>query len=328
MGSDSIALPALDWLWTDGRNIAQLVAVYTQPDRPHGRGQKLTPNAVKAWALERGLPVHQPAKLTPETRATFSELAPEVALVMAYGHILRQDWIDTPAFSVWNLHASLLPKHRGASPIQGAIANGETESGVCLMRLVRALDAGPVLDCERVPVGEHDTGADLEAKLAACCVPLLARSLAGALVPEPAVVEQDHARATFTRRLRKEDGRLDFHAPAAQIARRINALFPWPGAGFELGGETIRVGLAEVAQPDGLASSTTPAPAPGTVLASDGTGLLVATGAGAVRLLRLQRPGGKMLAAGDFLRGHPVAVGTLIASATMPEIVASQPFKG
>ncbi len=329
MGSDSIALPALDWLWTAGRSVADLVAVYTQPDRPHGRGQKLAPNAIKTWALERGLPVHQPEKLTPEAREVFAALAPDAALVMAYGHILRQDWIDAPAFSIWNLHASLLPGYRGASPIQGAIAHGERASGVCLMRIVRALDAGPVLDRESVSIGARDTAADLEAKLAACCVPLLARSLSRALAPEPPVEEQDHARATFTRRLRKEDGRLDFRAPAAVLARRINALFPWPGAFFALGEETIRAGLAEVAPADALPSAGTNAAAPGTILAADAAGLVVATGAGeAVRLLRLQRPGGRMLAAGEFLRGHALQRGGIIASAEMPELVASQPFKG
>ncbi|MGH8017817.1 MAG: methionyl-tRNA formyltransferase [Opitutaceae bacterium] len=329
MGSDSIALPALDWLWTDGRSFAELVAVYTQPDRPHGRGQKVAPNAIKAWALERGLPVHQPEKLTLEARESFAALAPDAALVMAYGHILRQDWIDAPAFSIWNLHASLLPRYRGASPIQGAIANGERASGVCLMRIVRALDAGPVLDREGVPIDARDTAADLEAKLAAGCVPLLARSLSRAFAPEPAVIEQDHAQATFTRRLRKEDGRLDFHAPAEVLARRINALFPWPGAFFPLEGETIRAGLAEVAPADAFPFAISHAAAPGTILAADAAGLAIAAGAGgAVRLLRLQKPCGKMLAAGDFLRGHAARPGTILESAAMPELVAVQPFKG
>lgn len=327
MGSDEIALPALDWLWTDGRAVAELVGVYTRPDRPHGRGQRLTPNAIKTWALQRAIPVFQPEKLTPEARATFSELRPDAALVMAFGHILRQEWIDTPRCSMWNLHASLLPKYRGASPIQGAIAGGETESGVCLMRIVRALDAGPVLDWESVGIGEMDTGADLEARLSQACLPLLARSLDGIFAPEPPVIEQSHAEATFTRKLRKDDGALDFRVPARVLARRINALFPWPGAFFDLEGDRIRVGLAEV---DSSETCQRPRDAtPGAVLHSGSGALVVAAGgAGCVGLLRLQRPGGRMLPAEEFLRGRAIDAGTVLLSAPMPPFIASEPIKG
>ncbi|BET66923.1 methionyl-tRNA formyltransferase [Opitutales bacterium ASA1] len=327
MGSDAIALPALEWIVGEGHDTAELVAVYTQPDRPHGRGQKALPNAIKTWALARGLPVLQPERLGAEAFAQFTALAPDAVLVMAYGHILRQQWIDAPRFSIWNLHASLLPRYRGASPIQGAIVNGDDASGVCLMRIVRELDAGPVLDRESVPIEPCDTGADLEAKLAACCVPLLRRSLSRALVSEPAVVEQEHAAATFTRRLRKEDGRIDWTAPAAIVARRINGLFPWPSVAIELAGTSVRVGLAEVEQTaepmPGVAGEVLPASGGGVdalrVRAGDG---------GVVRLLRLQRPGGRMLPAAEFLRGLPVAAGSVIPSAPMPELVAAQPWKG
>jgi methionyl-tRNA formyltransferase len=250
------------------------------------------------------------------------DLRADVALVMAYGHILRQDWIDAVPRGIWNLHASLLPKYRGASPIQGAIVGGESASGVCLMRLVLALDAGPVLDREPVAIGPHDTGAILEEKLAAACVPLMRRGLATLLADEPRLEAQDDAAATFTRRLCKEDGRLDFRAPAALLARRINGLFPWPGAFFEIGGETIKAGLAEAAE-TGMPAGE----APGTAAAGRDA-LVIATGAGTLRILRLQRPGGRMLPAADFLRGHPIAPGTVIASSAMPELVSRRPIKG
>lgn len=322
MGSDSIALPALEWIRTAGRDVAEIVAVYTQPDRPHGRGQRLEANAIKRWALVQGLPVLQPEKLTPGDLAGFAALGADAVLVMAYGHILRQDWIDAPRCGIWNLHASLLPKLRGASPIQGAIAGGEAESGVCLMRLVLRLDAGPMLDAESVPIGAHETGATLEEKIAAACVPLVQRRLATILTSDPPLVAQDDTQATFTRRLRKEDGRLDFGVPAAVLARRINALFPWPGAYFSLGDETIRVGLAEAAA--GATSDATP----GTVLPARDALAVAAGSAGVVRLLRLQRPGGRMLAADEFLRGHAITPGTVLPSLPMPELIGSRPFKG
>lgn len=324
MGSDPIALPALEWLRLHGAATAQVVGVFTQPDRPTGRGQKLTPNGIKLWALNQGLPVLQPEKLTVAAKDTLLALRPDAVLVMAYGHILRQDWLDLPARGVWNLHASILPALRGASPIQGAILSGAEETGVSLMRMVLRLDAGPVLDVERVPIGAEDTAAVVEEKLAQACVPLLARSLAAALQPDPPVRAQDDSLVTFTRRLRKDDGQLDFRVPAAVLARRINALFPWPGTSFEFSGETIKVGLA--------AAETAHAPigeatVPGTVLEAADGALRIATGEGIVRLLRLQRPGGRLLPAAEFLRGHPIAAGTLLASRPMPELISPVPFR-
>lgn len=323
MGSDPIALPALEWIRLHAVDRAGLVGVFTQPDRPSGRGQKLTPNGIKLWALEQGLPVHQPEKLTPEAKAQLAALQPDAVLVMAYGHILRQDWLDLPPFGVWNLHASILPALRGASPIQGAIVAGAHESGVSLMRMVLRLDAGPVLDIERVPITPDDTAADLEGKLARACVPLLSRGLDAMLAADPGLSVQDEGSVTFTRRLRKEDGRLDFAAPAAVLARRINGLFPWPGTFFELGGEVIKVGLATVAADHAAAAA-----APGTVLDGDSEALAVAAGEGVVRLLRLQRPGGRMLPTAEFLRGRPIPPGTVLPSAPMPELIGRTPFKG
>jgi methionyl-tRNA formyltransferase len=315
LGSDPIALPALEWLASDA-SPARVAAVFTQPDRPAGRGQAVRPNAIKEWALGRGLPVRQPERLREEDELWLAALGADLSLVMAYGQILREPFIATPARGTVNLHASLLPRFRGASPIQTAVASGERVTGVSLMRIVRRLDAGPVAARETVPIGARDTAADVEARLAAACPPLLARTLAPLLRGELAFEEQDESLATRCRRLVKEDGRLDFNAPAAVLAARINGLFPWPSASIDVTGQSIRLGLAEAAEGDA------PAAGPGVVLGADAAGLLVAAAAGILRILRLQRPGGRMLPAPEFLRGLPVPAGTVIASAPMTSLRA------
>ncbi len=320
MGSDAIALPLLEWLADGGRELASVVAVYTQPDRAVGRGQKVQPNAIKSWALARGLPVFQPEKITDETRAELAQLDADVSLVMAYGHILRDAFIDTPRLGTLNLHASILPKYRGASPIQTAVASGEFETGVTLMRIVRRLDAGPVADVERVRIETLDTALEIEQKLSAACVPLLARTLPRLIDGSLVFVGQEEAQATFCRRLAKEDGAIDFNQPAGVLAARINGLFPWPSCSVMIAGQPVKLGLADVAPAENGRG------VPGAVLGEDADGLLIATGDGVLRVRRLQRPGGKMLPAVDFLRGFPIAAGTVLPSLPMTPLVASQPF--
>lgn len=330
LGSDPIAMPLLRWLEGEGAAIAQVVAVFTQPDRPVGRGQKVQANAIKLWAMERALPVLQPEKLTAETQAQLAALAPDAGLVMAYGHLLRDEFIGTPRCGMLNLHTSVLPKLRGASPIQTAIATGERETGVTLMQIVRRLDAGPVADVERVAIETLDTATSLEAKLGAACVPLLRRALprlaAGSLDFSP----QDDAAATYCRKLQKEDGALDFSAPAPVLAARINGLFPWPGCAVGINDQLVKLGLAEVAHdseaPAGGTGPTeaTRIPVPGEVLGVDAEGLLVATGAGVLRLRKLQRPGGKMLSAAEFLRGFAVPPGLVLPSRPMSPLVTTR----
>lgn len=322
LGSDSIALPLLEWLAGEGAGIGTVVAVFTQPDRPVGRGQKVTANAIKTWALQRGLPVLQPEKVTDDVRAELATYAADVALVMAYGHILRDEFIVTPRLGTLNLHTSILPKYRGASPIQTALASGERETGVTLMRMVRRLDAGPVADVERVPIESRDTALELEARLAAACVPLLKRTLPqlrdGTLMFTP----QDDTAATFCRKLAKEDGALDFAAPAAALAARVNGLFPWPACSVEIAGQSVKFGCATVE------SSAAAQPCvPGEILGADQDALRIGTASGVLRVHRLQRPGGKMLPAGDFLRGFPIAPGTRLSSQPMPALVAQTPFR-
>ena len=319
MGSDAIALPALDSM--TGAGLAQVVAVFTQPDRAAGRGQQVQPNAIKQWAQTRGLPVLQPAKVGAEEQRQLAAFAPDLSLVMAYGHILKQDFIDTPSLGTLNLHTSILPQYRGASPIQTATACGEKETGVTLMKMVLAMDAGPVAGVERVPVGPLDTAAEVELKLAQACMPLLARCLPAIATGAQSFTPQDDANVTFCRRLVKGDGVLDFSAPAAVLAARINGLNPWPGCSVELNGQLVKLGQADVCHLlyDKLS-------VPGTVIGSDPDGLLVSTGQGTLRLRRLQRPGGKLLPAAEFLRGFPVARGTVLPSTPMPALVGREPF--
>jgi methionyl-tRNA formyltransferase len=319
LGSDAIALPLLESLVASADPRVEFVGVFTQPDRAVGRGQQIQPNAIKSWALDRGLAVFQPKKLTEEVRSQLSGLGADLGLVMAYGHILRDDFIATPRLGMLNLHTSLLPKYRGASPIQTAIACGERETGVTLMRIVRRLDAGPVADAARVEIGRLDTAADVEAKLAAACGGLVMRALPRLLAGTQVFTEQADASATYCRKLEKADGALDFSKPATILAARINGLFPWPACSVEIAGQAIKFGLAEALPGDSsFAHRTMEA---GRIAGVDAEGLLVGTADGILRLRRLQRPGGRMLAAAEFLRGFPIAAGTQLPSRPMTELL-------
>ncbi|HEY1765893.1 MAG TPA: methionyl-tRNA formyltransferase [Opitutaceae bacterium] len=319
MGSDPVALPLLDWLAGEGRAAANLAGIFTGPDRPSGRGQALRPNAVKAWSAGKPVEVFQPEKLGPAELEALKALKADAVLVVAYGHILRDEFISVPRLGTLNVHASLLPRLRGASPIQTAVASGEKETGVSLMRIVRELDAGPVAAVERVPIGPLDTAGDIERRIAAAAVPLVSGALGKLASGALSFREQDASQATFCRRLSKADGTLDFSAPAAPLAARVNGLFPWPSVTVPLNGESIRVGQADCAYSPG-------AGVPGTVVGADAHGLLIATGSGTLRLRRLQRPGGRMLEAREFLLGKSVGAGTLVASSPMASLVSPRPF--
>lgn len=322
LGSDAIALPVLTWLRGAGRGVADVVGVLTQPDRPAGRGRRTEPGPIKAWATAEGLPVLQPERLTAETREAMASWRPDLALVFAYGHLLRDEFIGLPRLGTLNLHASLLPRYRGASPIQTAIASGDRRTGVSLMRIVRALDAGPVAEVEEVEIGPADTAMEVEARLAAACVPLLARCLPRLAGQQLDFREQDPAAATYCRRLEKADGTVDFAAAADVVAGRINGLNPWPGVTVNCGDTPLRIGRA-LARPRGAGRETAEA---GTVLGGDASALTVAAGSGEVALLELQRPGGRMLPAAEFLRGFPIPAGARLPSRPMTPLVSRQPF--
>lgn len=295
MGSPDFSVPALQALQAAGHEIAM---VYCQPPRPAGRGQKETPCPVHRAALELGLPVRTPARVRRDAaeHAAFAALDLDAAIVAAYGLILPREMLEAPKLGCLNIHASLLPRWRGAGPIQAAILAGDSESGITIMRMDEGLDTGPMLLRGTVPIGPRTTTPELHDALAAIGGPLVLRALEER--PEP--VPQPEDGVTYAPKLGKEDGRLDWSESAEALDRRIRALNPWPGTYFRHGADTLRVLEAEPATGQG---------APGTVL--DG-GALVACGEGALRLLKLQRAGRAAMPAEAFLRGYPLPPGDVL----------------
>lgn len=281
--------------------LGEVVAVVTQPDKPRGRGQEVSFSPVKALALARGLPVLQPVKLrTPPFADELRALAADVAVVTAYGKILPQDVLDAPTHGCVNVHASLLPRFRGAAPIQWALASGDARTGVCLMKMDAGMDTGPVIDRAELAIGPTDTSASLHDALSALGGEVLrcslGRYLAGELVPVPQATDG----VVMAPMIRKEDGQLDFQRPAAELERRLRAFTPWPGAFFSTESGVVKVHQARVGQGVG---------APGTVLAVGGDGIELACGQGSLVLTTLQPEGKRAMPARDFLSGRKVAVG-------------------
>ncbi len=306
MGAPDFALPALRALADAGHEIA---AVYAQPPRPAGRGQKERPCPVHALALARGWPAHTPASLKDaEAQAAFAALDLDVAVVVAYGLMLPPAVLAAPRLGCVNVHASLLPRWRGAAPIQRAILAGDTETGVTIMQVDEGLDTGPLLLAEAVPIAAAETAETLHDRLATLGAGLVVTALdglaAGTLSPRP----QPEDGVTYAAKLRRGEGRLDWRRPAAELERALRAFTPWPGAEFEVKGSRIKVLAAEVVAAE--VTQDHPAAAPGTVLDRQ---LTVACGEGALRLLKVQRAGKAALDAEAFLRGFELAPGTRLA---------------
>ena len=316
MGSDAIALPTLHFLLE--QEAVDLTAVYTQPDRPSGRGKRLRPNPIKEWAVLNQLDLRQPEKLEETELHWLRDANPTIVLVMAYGHLLKPSLLEAVGGRFYNLHASLLPTYRGASPIETALAEGEEITGVSLMRIISRMDAGPVLDCEKVPIAEAETGSSLREKLALACVPLMERNLKALLTDSSVEAIQNEDAATYCRRLRKKDGNMDFSMPAHRLVRRVAAFRTWPGCFFEVGEVRVKVGSA-TATLESIDAS------PGEILGEADGGLRLATGEGVLVLRELQRPGGSMLPAAEFLRGFPIPPGTHLQAASMFPLVAKKP---
>lgn len=304
-GTPEFAVPSLAALLDapgerPGTPPLQVVAVYTQPDRPAGRGRQLQASPVKALALTRGLPVIQPESLKkdPEAVERLAALEADLMVVVAYGLLLPVSVLDAPRLGCVNVHASLLPRWRGAAPIQRALLAGDTETGVCIMRMEAGLDTGPVYHRVATPIRPSDNGADLHDRLAALGADALIDALPGiadgSLIPEA----QAEDRVTYAHKLTKDESIIDWHQSAEIIVRMIRAYNPWPVAQTRLDTETLRVWDAEID-----AERATHA-APGTVIGAGKSGIEVAAGRGVVRIVRLQPPGKRAMAAADFLNAR------------------------
>jgi methionyl-tRNA formyltransferase len=295
MGTPDFAVPALDALIAAGHEV---VCVYSQPPRPAGRGHKERPSPVHAFAEARGIEVRTPASLKdPDAQAAFAALDADAAVVAAYGLILPKAILDAPKRGCLNIHASLLPRWRGAAPIQRALLAGDAKTGVTIMQMDEGLDTGGMILTGTVPIGPETTASDLHDALAALGGKLIVDVLAsGDWSPEP----QPEEGASYAAKLARDEGRIDWAASAAEIERKVRALNPWPGVWCEHDGDRMRVLAASVAAGTGN---------PGEVIAGP---LVVACGDGALALETVQRAGRSAMAAADFVRGTPVPVGTVL----------------
>ena len=297
-GTPEFAVPALRACATRG----EVVVVYTQPDRPAGRGRQLQMSPVKQAALELGLPVQQPLNFkSEEALAILRSHEADLMVVVAYGLILPQVVLDTPRLGCWNVHASLLPRWRGAAPIQRAIAAGDTITGVCLMQMEKGLDTGPVLLQLKTPIGPKDTGGSLHDRLSQLGAEVLRDGLTLARAGMTLQAEaQPEAGVTYARKIDKAEAKLEWSSSAKALADQIRAFNPWPVAETELQGERVRVYQAQTLAED----SGKP---PGTVLAAGKAGIDIACGQGTLRLLALQRDGGRVQSASEYLNARPLA---------------------
>jgi methionyl-tRNA formyltransferase len=294
-GTPEFAVPSLRV--AASRN--EVVAVYTQPDRPAGRGRGLQASKIKLEALQRGIPVLQPESLKSQlSRDALRALKPDLLVVVAYGLLLPQKILEIPTHGCWNVHASLLPRWRGAAPIQRAIEAGDAETGACLMQMEKGLDTGPVLLSQRIAIGDHETGGQLHDRLAELGAQTLADGL-GLLragmrpVPQP----QPAVGVSYAHKLDKAEARLDWSQPAAVLARKVRAFNPWPVAEAMLAGERVRIH-------DAIALPLAHGVAPGSLLLTSREGIDIACGDGALRIRVLQREGGKPITAADWVNAR------------------------
>ncbi|HEX7915393.1 methionyl-tRNA formyltransferase, partial [Rudaea sp.] len=292
-GTPDFAVPHLAACRREGIEIA---AVYTQPDRPAGRGRKLTPSPVKQAGLDFGLPVEQPENFKDDmARERLAAYVPDLIVVVAYGLILSRKVLAIPRFGCWNVHASLLPRWRGAAPIQRAILAGDAETGVCLMQMEAGLDTGPVLLRRAIPIAPDDSGGSLHDKLAALGAGLLGQGLDRILrnEPMPATPQPEHG-VTHAHKLDKAEARLDWNDSAIALERKVRAFDPWPVAEGVVEGETLRVWRAQSRE------SAPGSQGPGNILAATRDGIDVACGTGVLRLIEVQRAGGRRIAVADY----------------------------
>ena len=295
MGTPDFAATCLQALYDTGHEIC---GVFTQPDKPKNRGMKLEQSEVKKLALAHGTPVFQPVKLrSGKALAIIQEAAPELLCVVAYGRILPESILTAAPLGSVNIHGSLLPKYRGAAPIQWTVLNGEELGGVTAQYMAPAMDAGDIIDYEAVPVGEYETSGELFDRLAHVGADLLCRVVDQIKNGTARRTPQDEALATYAPQLTREMSPVDWTKPAAAVINQIRGLDPWPGATAEWNGKTYKLFRA-------IRSEAETDDAPGTVLGHNKKGLLVSCGSGAVLVTEIQAPGGKRMKAADYLRGH------------------------
>jgi len=314
-GTPQFAVPTLKHLLTQPD--FEIEAIVTQPDRPSGRGMQVTFSPVKEAALAAGVPVHQPEKIrSPESLEILQRIAPDVIVIIAYGQIIPARLLPIPKFGWINLHASLLPKYRGAAPINWAIVNGETKSGLTTMRIDAGMDTGEMLLQTEIPIGPRETTPELAARMAEAGAPLMAETLRGISAGTLAGRPQNHAEATYAPLLKKEDGRIDWARPAGEIYNRMHGFTPWPGAYTTFRERTCHIlGEPVSNEPPEPASQSTPAAVavqsspPGTIRLS-GDGLFVfCGGATELRVLSVKREGGKKVDALEFAAGARLTEG-------------------
>ena len=294
-GTPEFAAIALEALLGAGHDLA---LVLTQPDRPSGRGLKATSSAVKSFALRHALALAQPASVKdPSIPAAVAALEPDALVVAAYGLILPRALLAVPRLGAINIHASLLPRWRGAAPIQRALLAGDAQTGITIMQMDEGLDTGPILAQEAIPIAANDTAQTLHNKLASLGAQLIVRTLAAPLVSRP----QNAARANYAAKIERGEACLDWRDGATINERKVRAFNPVPGAYTELGGALLKIWRAALA-PEATG-------VPGTVCEAGAAGIVVACGTGALRLLEVQRAGGRRLAAADFLAGSPLVAG-------------------
>lgn len=305
-GTPAIAVPSLEAL----ASVADVVGVVCQPDRPAGRGLELKAPPVKVKARELGVPVVQPEKIrTPEFAAWVRDADVDVALVIAYGRILPRAVLEAPRRGCMNLHASILPRYRGAAPITWAIVGGEAETGVSLMQMDEGMDTGPFYAVHRIPIGPDTTADELAIELGALAARVVRDDLRRAVDGELALTPQDHAAATHAPLLKKEDGRIRWDRSARQIHDHIRGMTSWPGAFTTVEGKPLKVLAARVESE--AAHGEAP---PGTVVMASRNVVIVACGAGAIQLLRAQAEGRKPLAAADLVAGRTLQAGMVLGT--------------
>ena len=301
MGTPEFAVPSLKALYDNGYDV---VGVFTQPDRPKGRGNKVIASPVKQFAVEKGIAVFQPQRIRRDGVEDLRSLAPDLCVTAAFGQILSQEILDIPRLGTINVHASLLPRHRGSAPINWAILQGDKTVGVTTMMTDKGIDTGDMLLKSETAYQPGETAGELTVRLSELGAALLVDTLQALEAGTRVRIPQDEGAMTYDPMLTKEMGIIDWAEDAAALVNRIHGLNPWPGCSTAIPGGRLKVLRAEVAEGTGV---------PGEILAADPKGgLVVAAGKGAVRVMQLQAPGGKPMNSKDYLRGHPMAAGSVL----------------